>query len=124
MPDTTTYTRCMPENSKPTKIQVYAWYMQRPFRFNLAISTAKNLACVGHTSWYKSYEFLQKFQILVYIWHTLRSVKGSICLVDTRHIPAQSLGVICIFLLGYLWYMPYTYHTPANVPSAKISHLC
>ena len=69
MPDTTTYTRCMPANPKPMKIQVYAWYMQRPFRFNLAISTAKNLACVGHKSWYKSYEFLRKFQILVYIWH-------------------------------------------------------
>ncbi len=69
MPDTTTYTRCMPGNPEPMKILVYAWYMQRPFRFNLAISTAKKLACMGHTSRYKSYEFLRKFQILVYIWH-------------------------------------------------------
>ena len=69
MPDMTTYTKCMPGNPEPMKILVYAWYMQRPFRFNLAISTAKNLACVGHKSWYKSYEFLRKFQILVYIWH-------------------------------------------------------
>ena len=50
MPDTTTYTRCMPANPKPTKILVYAWYMQRPFRFNLAILTAKNLACVTQKS--------------------------------------------------------------------------
>ncbi len=28
--------------------------MQRPFQFNLAILTAKNLACVGHTLWYKN----------------------------------------------------------------------
>ncbi len=33
---------------------VYAGYMQRPFKFNLAISTAKNLACVGHMSWYQN----------------------------------------------------------------------
>ena len=69
MPDTTTYTKCMPENPKPMKTLVYAGYMQRPFQFNLAISTAKNLACVGQKSWYKNHEFLRKFQILVYIWH-------------------------------------------------------
>ena len=54
MPDMTTYTKCMPENPKPMKTLVYSQYMQRPFQFNLAISTAKNLACVGHTSWYKN----------------------------------------------------------------------
>ena len=50
MPDTTTYTKFMPENPKPTKILVYSW----PFQFNLAISTAKNLACVGDMLWYKN----------------------------------------------------------------------
>ncbi len=60
MPDTTTYTKCMPENPKPTKALVYARYMQRPFRFNLAISTAKILACVGCTSWYKNLQFPTK----------------------------------------------------------------
>ena len=33
---------------------VYAGYMQRPFQFNLAISTAKILAYVGHMPWYKN----------------------------------------------------------------------
>ncbi len=33
---------------------VYARYMQRPFQFNLAILTDKNLACAGRTSLYKN----------------------------------------------------------------------
>ena len=40
--------------SQTNETLVYAWYMQRPFQFNLAISTAKNLACVWHTYWYKN----------------------------------------------------------------------
>ncbi len=49
----------------------------------------------------------------VYAWYIL----------DTWHIPAQSLVVICIFWLVYLWYMSYTTQTSVNVPSTKISHL-
>ena len=41
-------------------ILVYARYMQRPFQFNLGISTAKNLACVGHTPWYKNQQIPTK----------------------------------------------------------------
>ena len=40
--------------SQTNETLVYVWYMKRPFQFNLAISTAKNLAYVGHMSWYKN----------------------------------------------------------------------
>ena len=49
----------------------------------------------------------------VYAWYIL----------DTWHVPAQSLVVICIFWLVYLWYMSYTTQTSVNVPSTKIPHL-
>ena len=69
MPDYDLIYRAYASKSQTNDTLVYAGYMQRPFQFNLATSTAKNLACVGHTSWYKINEFLRKFQILVYIWH-------------------------------------------------------
>ncbi len=60
----TSYTRSMPDfhhiyrayasKSQSNDTLVYAGYMHRPFQFNLAISIAKNLACVGHMLWYKN----------------------------------------------------------------------
>ena len=46
--------RAYASKSRTNETLVYAWYMQRPFKFNLAILTAKNLAYVGHTYWYKN----------------------------------------------------------------------
>ena len=59
----TLYTSSMPDydliywayasKSQTNNILVYARFTQRPFQFNLAISTAKNLASVWRTSGYK-----------------------------------------------------------------------
>ena len=106
MPDTTTYTRCMPANPKPMKILVYAWYIQRPFRFNLAISTAKNLACVGHTLWYKNQQI-----------PTLTPNRG--CTSGIHHHKRPNVNTDGKFLqmghwLVYGRYMTYTTGTPAK----------
>ena len=60
----TSYTSSMPDynhiyredasKSQTNDTLVYTGYMRRPFQFNSAILTAKNLAYVGHTSWYKN----------------------------------------------------------------------
>ena len=54
MPDYDVIYRAYASKSQTNNILVYARYMQRPFQFNLAVLTAKNLAYVGHMPWYKN----------------------------------------------------------------------
>ncbi len=54
MPDWDLIYQAYASKSQTNNILVYARYMQRPFQFSLAISTAKILAYVGHTPGYKN----------------------------------------------------------------------
>ena len=106
MPDWDLIYRAYASTSQTKNILVYAWYMQRPFRFNLAISTAKNLACVGHTLWYKNQQI-----------PTLTPNRG--CTSGIHHHKRPNVNTDGNFLqmghwLVYGRYMAYTTDTPAK----------
>ena len=121
MPDTTTYTRCMPANPKPTKILVYAWYIQRPFRFNGYIDCQKPGMC-------GAYILVQKLRIPtkvpnpgVHLAYTTIG-KGEY-MSGILEIPGKCQHGHLYFLAGvpvvYVIYLPYTSQCPIckNFPS-------
>ena len=69
MPDTTTYTKCMPGNPEPTKLWYMPGILKGPSDLTWLYRLPKNWHVWGVHLGTKIYKFLRKFQILVYIWH-------------------------------------------------------
>ena len=79
--------------------------MQRPFRFNLAISTAKNLAYVGHTPWYKNQRITTKPP----------NPGVHLAYITTNNPMLTQMEFLQMgHWLVYGWYMTYTTGTPAK----------
>ncbi len=76
------------------------WYMQGPFQFNLAISTAKNIELVWHTYWYDIPQ--------IAMWPKNNGVRLAYI---TMYSPMSlQMGLFCI--LDNVWCMCGIWHIP------------